>query len=388
MKRNKTVAVGLSGGIDSSVAVHLLKKEGFSVIGVFMRFWAETGENRCCSSEGEERARKVASLLDIPFYVVNLEEDFKRKIVDSFLSDLKKGETPNPCALCNREIKFRVLIEKLAAYKADYVATGHYAKLLSPNLSFDRTGCLSAPAAGSSLDSRSADSLAARPSSAELRNVLSKESLGKKETVIYKAKDKQKDQSYFLWNLKKEWLKKIVFPLGEYKKEEVRKIAKKLKLPTADTKESQEICFVTDNINSFLERNIGKLPGEIVDVSGKRLGKHKGLFYYTIGQRKGINLPGGPYYVLEKKKKDNLLVITKEKKDLFKKELNFKNGNFFKKPIFPFQAKVKIRYGGKGEEALVEKGKVVFSSPQEAVTSGQSVVFYKGEELIGGGIIL
>ena len=346
MKGNKTVAVGLSGGIDSSVAAYLLKEEGFSVVGVFMRFWSETGENKCCSTKGEERARRVAEKLGIPFYVINLEEEFKKKIVDSFLFDLKKGETPNPCALCNREIKFKVLIEKLAAYKADYAATGHYVKLLSPNLSSGRTAYMPAP-----------------------------------------AEDKQKDQSYFLWNLKKEWLNKLLFPLGGYKKEEVREIARRLKLPTVDVKESQEICFIPDNMVSFLKRNIGEFSGKIIDMSGEKLGEHKGLFYYTIGQRKGLNLSGGPYYVVEKRKKDNILVVTRKKEDLLRKELAFGNENFFKELSFPFNAKVKIRYGGKEEKALVKKEKVIFSSSQEAVTPGQAVVFYKGEELIGGGVI-
>jgi len=350
MKKSKTVAVGLSGGVDSSVAAYLLKKRGFSVVGVFMRFWSEKGENKCCDSKGEEKARRVAGKLDIPFYVINLEEDFKKKIVDSFFSDLKKGETPNPCTLCNREIKLKALFDNLATFGADYVATGHYARLRR-----------------------------------EIRNP--KFEIRKNECKLLKGRDRSKDQSYFLWNLKKEWLSKILFPLGGYKKEEVRDKAKKIKLPTASAQESQEICFIPDDMTSFLKRNIGESPGEIVDTEGKKLGEHKGLFYHTIGQRKGLNLSGGPYYVLEKRKKDNKLVVTKEKRDLFRKELSFKNANFFSKPSFPFRAKAKIRYGERGGGALVEKGKVIFSSPREAVTPGQSVVFYKGEELIGGGVI-
>jgi len=346
MRKSKTAAIGLSGGVDSSVAAYLLKKEGFSVVGVFMRFWSEEKENRCCSNKGEERARKVAGKLGIPFYVINLEEDFKKKVVDSFFSGLRKGETPNPCAVCNREVKFQALFDNLATLGADYVATGHYAQLCRENTSH------------------------------------------KSQIIkILKGKDRRKDQSYFLWRLKKEWLSKLLFPLGDYKKKEVRNVAKKLGLPTADTQESQEICFIPDNMTSFLKRNIGEFSGEIVDTEGKKLGDHKGLFYYTIGQRKGLRLSGGPYYVLEKRREDNKLVVTKKRKDLLKKEFAFKNANFFSGPSFPFRAKAKIRYGGKEGSALVEKGKVIFSSSQEAITPGQSVVFYKGVELVGGGVI-
>jgi len=341
MKKSKKVVIGLSGGVDSSVAAFLLKRKGFSVTGVFMRFWSEKEENRCCSSKGEERARKIAERLDIPFYVVNLSDRFKKRVVDPFLTDLKKGDTPNPCTICNREVKFKSLFESLITCGADYVATGHYARIKE-----------------------------------EAAN-----------NKLLKGKDKRKDQSYFLWNLKREWLSKILFPLGENEKEKVREIAKKENLPTANTEESQEICFVSDKMNSFLERNIGRSPGEITDVAGNILGEHKGLFYHTIGQRKGLNLPGGPYYVLEKERDKNRLIVTESKKDLLKREVSFKKENFLQDVSFPLKVRAKIRYNGKESSALLKENKAVFSSPLEAVTPGQSIVFYRGEEVVGGGVI-
>jgi tRNA-uridine 2-sulfurtransferase len=332
IKKNKKVLVALSGGVDSSVSAMLLKKQGFSVIGVFLHLWKEER-----SSEGEERAKKVAETLNIPFYIFDFQEEFKKKVVDSFLFSLKSGNTPNPCVVCNREIKFGMLLEKLKDYNADYLSTGHYAKI--------------------------------------------------KEGRLLKGEDENKDQSYFLWGLKREWLKKLIFPLGYYKKEEVREIAKKHNLPTAETKESQETCFIPDNFNSFLKRNISNFPGKIVDERGNIIGEHQGLFYYTLGQRKGLGFSGGPYYVLEKKLKKNILVVTRNKDKISKKELSYTSNNFFREVVFPFKAKVKIRYRGEFTDAVVDKGKVFFHLAQRAVTPGQSVVFYKEEEVLGGGII-
>ena len=348
------IIVAMSGGVDSSVAAALLKRAGFDVAGVFMKFWLASpklpgseggkGFNRCCSIESQFRARQVAAKIGIPFYVFNFEKEFKKRIVDCFLRDYKAGLTPNPCVVCNREIKFGLLLEKSLALGADYIATGHYVKV--------------------------------------------------KNGKLFQAKDKAKDQSYFLWQLNQKQLSRILFPLADYTKSEVRKLAKKFGLPTAATPDSQEICFVPDTINNFLAKYIKQKKGNIVDIKGNVLGKHDGLAFYTIGQRKGIGLSEGPYWVLDKDFKKNTLIITKDEKDLLKKELFFKNANWLsgKEPRFPVKITAKIRYRHEAVPATIYKTqdtkyKIQFVRPQRAITPGQSVVFYKGAELLGGGII-
>lgn len=364
LKKRKKVIVAMSGGIDSSVAAALLKGAGFNVIGVFMKFWSEPEKdgligawNRCCSPEAEIRARKVAKILKIPFYIFNFEKEFKKKIVDYFLKEHKKGRTPNPCVVCNKEIKFGLLLEKTLSLDADFVATGHYA----------RSNLLTNPTI--------------------VKNV--------SEARLFRAKDKLKDQSYFLWQLNQEQLKHIIFPIGEYARDEVKKLAKKFKLPVLKTKKSVEICFVQKTINDFLRKYLKEKPGKIVDKNGKILGEHKGLWFYTIGQRKGIFLSGGPFYVLDKNLRKNLLIVTKNEKDLYKKELQVKNVNWIsdKEPDLPLKVVAKIRYRHKAALAIITKclrSKVYnleFKVAQRAITPGQSVVFYKGDELLGGGII-
>jgi len=349
----KKVIVAMSGGVDSSVAAALLKnlptgRQGrrFQVIGVFMRFWKSPKKgsverwNRCCSLESEARAREVARVLGIPFYVFSFQKEFKKRIVDRFLEDYKLGLTPNPCVICNKEIKFGLLLEKALALGADYIATGHYAR--------------------------------------------------KRSTKLLRGRDAAKDQSYFLWRLNQKQIKHILFPVGSYNKAQVRELARKFKLPVAETPESQEICFVPDAVNEFLKRYFKLKPGNIVDVSEKVLGEHQGLIFYTIGQRKGIGLPQGPYWVKDKDFEKNILVVTKNEKDLSKKELFFREANWLsgKSPKFPLKALAKIRYRSKlVPVAIFKNNRVVFTKPQRAITPGQSVVFYKGEELLGGGII-
>jgi len=299
-------------------------------------------ENRCCSSESEKRARAVADKLDIPFYVFNFEKEFKKKVVDYFLKNYKLGLTPNPCVVCNKEIKFKLLFKKLSTLRADYIATGHYARI--------------------------------------------------KEGGLLKGRDKNKDQSYFLWQLTSRLLNKVLFPVGGYTKTEVRKLAKKFKLPVLDIPESQEICFIQTTINDFLKKHLKAKPGGIINDKGKIIGKHQGLHFYTIGQRKGIKLPEGPFYVLDKDMKRNLLVVTKNEKDLYKKELFVKNTNWIFDVKFPLRIMAKIRYRHKPASAIISKQKnnrvkVVFSKAQRAITPGQSVVFCKGQEVLGGGII-
>jgi tRNA-specific 2-thiouridylase len=352
------VICAMSGGLDSSVAAALLKRAGFDVIGVFMRFWSEPGKdgligasNRCCSPEAEVRARKVAKILKIPFYVFDFSKEFKERIVDYFLEGYKKGITPNPCVVCNKEIKFGLLLEKALSLDADFVATGHYAR------------------------------------KKEIRENSCK-------FAILRAKDKNKDQSYFLWMLNQEQLKRILFPIGDYTREEVENLARKFKLPVLGIKKSVEICFVQTTVNDFLKKYLKEKPGKIVDTKGKILGEHKGLWFYTIGQRKGIGLSGGPWWVLDKDLKKNFLIVTKNEKDLLKKELICKNVNWIsgKEPKLPLKVKAKIRYKTHFAKATIfptrnKIYKVIFKEPQRAITLGQSVVFYKGEEVIGGGVI-
>jgi len=341
MKKDRKVVVAISGGVDSSVAAALLKKRNFEVIGVFMRL-------NNFSMEAEMRAKAVAKILNIPFRILDLRKDFQKIVIKYFLDGYKKGITPNPCVICNKEIKFGLLMEKAFKMEADFVATGHYARI-------------------------------------------------KKKFTTYsllKGKDKNKDQSYFLWKLSQKQLKNILFPLGNYTKEKVRGIARELKLPTFNTPESQEVCFVKDNINIFLNKHIKLKKGNIVDKKGDILGKHKGLPLYTIGQRKGIGLSGGPYYVSGSDLKRNNLIVTENQKDLLKKELTVKNINWIsgKIPKLPMKAMVKIRYRSPSATAVIVKLDtrrygLTFTKSQRAITPGQSAVFYRGQEVLGGGII-
>ena len=340
----------MSGGVDSSVAAALLQEAGHDVVGVFMKFWAEAGgqgQNKCCSSESERRARGVAKILGIPFYVFNFEKEIKKKIVDSFLKENRLGVTPNPCVVCNKEIKFGLLLERADKIKADFLASGHYARIKKDGQGMH----------------------------------------------LLKAKDENKDQSYFLWKLTQAQLKHVLFPLEKMTRPEVEKLAVRFALPFAGVRKSMEVCFIPATAADFLKRHIKTRPGKIVDNQGKIIGRHEGLSLYTVGQRKGMNLGGGPYYVLGKDLKKNLLFITKNEKDLFKKELVVKSVNWIlgKEPKLPLKAMVKIRYRQEPSGATITKNKVYrlkFTRPQRAVTPGQSAVFYRGQELLGGGIII
>lgn len=350
--KNK-VLIAMSGGIDSSVATLLLKKEGFDVFGVFMRFWSEKMDkttNRCCSLESETRARKVAKILKIPFYVFDFSNEFKERVVNYFLNEYKKGNTPNPCVICNKKIKFGFLLEKALKLGADFIATGHYARKIQ--------------------DSKS------------------------KFQKLLRAKDKEKDQSYFLWMINQEQLKRTLFPVGNLKRREVESLAKRFKLPVLSAKKSVELCFVEKTVNDFLRKFLGENPGKIVDKNGKILGEHKGLWFYTIGQRKGINLANGPYFVLNKDFKKNFLIVTRNEKDLLKKEAEIRDINWIsgKEPNLPLKIKVKIRYRSVAVFANLvnltkNKYKIIFEKYQRAITPGQSAVFYRGQEVLGGGII-
>ena len=350
--KKKKVFVAMSGGVDSSVAAALLKERDWDVVGVFMKFWTApiaVGENKCCSVEAYHDALAVADKLGIKLYSFNFEKEFKKLVADYFVKSLKAGDTPNPCVVCNKEIKFELLLEKIIKLGGDFVATGHYVQKY-----IDNSG----------------------------------------HCKLLKAKDRQKDQSYFLWAVKQKQLTKFLFPVGDYKKDEVRKIAKNFGLPVFQKRDSEDLCFVGDHLGGFINEYVKPRKGKIVGINGKILGEHQGLAFYTIGQRKGINLSQGPWYVLKKDMAKNQLVVVdeKNKKELFSQELKIKNVNWINEiPRFPIEVMVKIRYQHKPAKALLtkkNKGCIIkFQKLQLAITPGQSAVFYKGDELLGGGVI-
>ena len=347
---SKKVITAISGGVDSAVALSFLKEQGFEVEAVYFRFWQEKRgcfgcpEGGGCLSLPENRAGSVASSLGVPFSIIGLEKEFKKEVVDYFLKEHKRGRTPNPCVVCNKEMKFKVLFQELKKKKADFIATGHY--------------------------------------------------VIKKRGKLFKAKDKQKDQSYFLWQLDQKILEKTLFPNGDHTKEEIKKLAKGKGLPVVDVPESQEICFIEKTLEEFLKKYLKEEPGEIVDNKGNVLGEHSGLWLYTIGQRKRIKLSGGPFYVLRKDLKRNQLIVTKNEKDLLGGEAKAGNVNWISghSPDFPFRATAKIRYNHKEAKAKISKEdkgmRAEFLEPQRAITSGQSLVLYDKEELLGGGVII
>lgn len=329
------VITAMSGGVDSSTAAALLKKQGHDVVGLFLLM----GNN-----QNSKDAEKAAKKLNIPLKILDVKKEFKKKVIDYFIDEYKKGRTPNPCVECNRHIKFRFLLKKMLELKADYVATGHYARL-------------------------------------------------RREFPIklLTAKDKNKDQTYFLWRLTQDQLERVLFPIGDYTKKEVRAMAKKWDLPVYQKKESQEICFIGDaDLRKFLKSRIHVKKGPIITVEGKEVGEHEGLAYYTIGQRKGIKIGGiGPFYVVDKDFEKNTLIVAQGDFDdaLFKKEMMVRGVNWISKVKFPLKCQIKIRYLTNSVSCVVNKNKVVFNKKQRAVTPGQSAVFYKRNEVLGGGII-
>ncbi len=381
------IIVAMSGGVDSSVAAALVKQaglargrstaEGFDAVGIFMKFWKDgkSSDNRCCSVESEKLARLVAKKVGIPFYVINVEKEFKQKVVDYFLKEYKKGNTPNPCVVCNKEIKFGFLVKKALSLGADFVATGHYVRTSLANHS--RSAINFFPSAGGPLCLFG-----------QVDQGTAKSSLPR----LFMGKDEIKDQSYFLWQLSKEQIKHVLFPVGGYNKPEVRKLAKKFDLPTAETPESQEVCFVQNTTNEFLNKYLKAKPGKIVNTKGEKVGQHNGLWFYTIGQRRGLEIPQGPYYVVGKDFKNNILIVSKDQKDLLKKELIAYNVNWTVPQKLPINVEVKIRYKSDFAKAKIfadgkNKVKIIFQKNQRAITPGQSAVFYKGKELLGGGVI-
>lgn len=346
-RNNKKVIVAMSGGVDSSVTAFMLQNSGYEVIGVFMRLGVDQGF-------AEDSARRVCQKLSIKFYPFNVAPNFRKEVVDYFLKSYAKGLTPNPCIQCNKFIKFGELLKLADQLGAEYLATGHYVI------------------------------------KQETQNI-------EQKYKLFKGKDETKDQSYFLYNLTQKQLERILFPLGNYKKEEVKKIAKKNNLPVQES-ESQDICFLSGGHNDFLKDKISLKPGKIVALNGEELGKHQGLPLYTIGQRRGVEIGGtGPYYVVKIDYKKNILYVSKDRDDpaLYAKKIKLSKTNWIsgEKPEFPFQCQAVIRYRHQPAACEVYQEKnsklsVDFSQPQRAIAPGQSVVFYKGKEVLGGGVII
>lgn len=349
------VVVAMSGGVDSSLTAALLVREGYEVIGVTMRLsdeGREADERGCCTLQAADDARSVAALLDIPHYVLNFKALFQETVVDYFVGEYARGRTPNPCIACNRRVKFEGLLQRALELDAPLVATGHYARI-------------ERDAAG--------------------------------RYLLKKGVDAAKDQSYVLYHLNQRTLRHFLMPLGAYTKAQTRRLAAELGLPVADKPESQEICFVPDDdYKAYLRAHAPEAlrPGEIVDRAGKALGRHEGVPLYTVGQRRGLGIAAPrPLYVTELDAARNRVVVG-EVEDLFSRALIAAELNWIAidTPAAPLVVRAKVRYGAREGRATVYplRGgavKVVFEEPQRAVTPGQSVVFYDGDSVVGGGII-
>lgn len=349
----KRVIVGMSGGVDSCVAAALLQEQGYEVIGITMRLWtlehpeAVAGKQHCCSAGDADDAREVAGILGIPHYVQNFEQQFQARVVDYFIGEYERGRTPNPCLACNEHIKFASLMARAQAFDAGYLATGHYARRLERQGSY----------------------------------------------ALHRAVDLDKDQSYVLYGLSQDQLARLLFPLGDYTKAEVRAIARRLGLPVAEKPDSEEICFVPDNnYRNFLRGRVAPSPGEIVDCEGTVVGRHGGIIDYTVGQRRGLGAFGDRRYVTQLQPKQNRVVIGLEE-DLLSQRLIAGQVRYVSgiAPPADTQVQVKIRYKAALSPATLhptgDSVELRFAEPQRAITPGQAAVFYAGEEVLGGGII-
>jgi tRNA-specific 2-thiouridylase len=356
MRKKDKVVVAMSGGVDSSVAAALLKERGFEVIGMMLRLWSEPGSegsNRCCTPDSMALARRVAAKLDIPFYVVDAKAAFKESVVQAFLDGYGRGETPNPCLVCNREIRWTFLMDHALALGADFMATGHYARTRQ----HEQGG-----------------------------------------VNLLRAVDAAKDQSYVLHVLDQQRLSKAIFPIGDFVKADVRSMAQAFSLPTASRRDSQDLCFLAGgDYRDFIQRNRPEMlaPGKIIAVDGALLGEHRGLAHYTVGQRKGLGLASpAPLYVLRKDVEQNSLIVgLREARGLQELTTGAVNWIMGKAPTEPFRAEVKIRYTARETPGLViplEDGsgvRILFDEPQADITRGQAAVFYQNEIVMGGGII-
>lgn len=352
----KKIFVGLSGGVDSSVAAALLQKEGHEISGVYLKVWSPDLEDLmqgCPWEEDVRYAEATAKHLGIPFAVWDVSKEYYDRVVSYFFAEYKAGRTPNPDIMCNREIKFGIFLERARAEGADMIATGHYARRVQ------------------------------RHSGA---------------SQLLQAKDKNKDQSYFLYSLTQEQLRHALFPIGEYTKPEVRRMAKEWKLPSANRKDSQGLCFLGKiSVRDFLKTRIAPRSGELVTTTGEVVGTHEGAEYFTIGQRHGIGSRGGgtPYFVVEKHIAANRVIVAKGKDDrmLYRSTLELENVHWISRvaPKFPLDCTARIRYRQPLQEATItfhdSRFTIHFKLPQRAVTPGQACVFYNGESMLGGGVI-
>lgn len=350
-----TVVVAMSGGVDSSVAAALLVERGYRVIGMMLRLWSEPGSevsNRCCTPDAMALARRVASSLDIPFYAMDVQQHFHDVVVQYFIDGYLSGVTPNPCVLCNREIRWGFLLEHAQAFGAEYFATGHYARLET-----------------------TPDGL----------------------VHLKRGLDAAKDQSYVLSALSQSQLQHTLFPLGEYNKSEVREIARRFNLPVASRADSQDLCFLANrDYRGFLARHAAALPapGEMITQDGRVVGIHQGLAFYTIGQRKGLGLSSSePLYVVGKDLANNKLIVGTQAElgqtELYADEANWIGGQP-QEQMFRVQAKIRYKAVEAGAVVTVQdtaRVKVLFDQPLRDITPGQRVVFYQGEECLGGGTI-
>ena len=348
------VVVAMSGGVDSSVAALLLRDEGYDVIGITMRLWTlerddlPVSNRTCCSVEAVDDAARVSQVLGIPWYQMNFEESFKANVVDYFVDEYARGRTPHPCVACNQQVKFATLMEKAVALGADYLATGHYARIVRDEGRYR----------------------------------------------LLRAIDPSKDQSYVLYGLGQNDLRRVLLPLGQYEKPEIRRLAQEAGLAVANKPDSQEICFIPDNDHRrFLSERLDAAPGPFVDRSGNVLGMHRGIPYYTVGQRQGLGLVTGQrLYVLAIEPDSNTVVVGSEDGlyagALVAEDVTFVSGYA---PEGPLPITAKIRYKSATAEGVLLPGlegyEVRFREPQRAITPGQPVVFYHGEEVLGGGFI-
>ncbi len=353
--KQKRVVAAMSGGVDSSVAAMLLVEAGYDVIGLMMRLWSEPGAggqpNRCCTPQGVEDARRVAAMLGIPFYLVSYEEEFKSTVVDFFVREYAQGRTPNPCLVCNRQIRFGALLRRALSLGADYLATGHYARLVKDQGRFR----------------------------------------------LFKGVDANKDQSYVLHVLGQEELARTLFPLGELTKPHVRELARRRGLPVAEKAESQDICFLPEgDYRPFVAAyaTTGLEPGPIFDQSGAIIGQHQGIARYTVGQRHGLGLATGmPVYVTAIDAGRNALVVGPGEQ-LLRSTLTLSNVTFVAgvAPAGMFECQVRLRYKAQEYPATVtalpgQRALVHFAEPRKPVSPGQAAVFYHDDEVIGGGLI-